>query len=195
MQFDSTNLKAEQESRQSLTAPYNTTCTLHFIWFPTYFNTAYNEISPNTQTLESWLALINRLLSGKLFYWQPSFPSLTLQSWYHDRHSKPEAHDQNFSNSKHKSTSCQAQLVHSTVFLSSTHLPISKGQAYFTHHQQCLLFCSFLPSFTLTHLLLIQEEKTILVLFYPSKDPILIHYPQTSDNLPNLQLPPVPSDT
>lgn len=51
------------------------------------------------------------------------------------------------------------QLVHSTVFLSWTQLSIPKGQAYFMYHQQCLLFYSFLPSFTLTHLLLHPRGK------------------------------------
>lgn len=54
---------------------------------------------------------------------------------------------------------CLASAFNSFVFLSWTQLPISKGQAYFTYHQQCLIFYSFLPSFTLTHLLLHPRGK------------------------------------
>lgn len=39
-----------------------------------------------------------------------------------------------------------------------------------------------------------RKKPHILVLFYPSEDPTLIHYPQTSVNLPTLHLPPVSSD-
>lgn len=100
------------------------------------------------------------------------------------------------SKSKHKSTSCHAELVCSTACLSCLNSLAHFKRPSIFHGASIML--ALLQLSPLSHInsspTSFKRKKKKLVLSCPSKDPTLIHYSQTSVNIPSLELPPVSFD-